>query len=197
MVAFRNAYSVCNEGNDSQPTDNQLISDCRQGKAAAWKGLVERYGNLVYSVCRSAGLPEVDASEVTQQTFCILQDSLDRLKPDSRLGPWLATVARRHSWRVLARRKRETPEAPDELSERFEAGQEETSGPPSWELLEWLHHGLSLLDKRCRDLLTELYLRKEPASYEEVAARLTIAVGSIGPTRARCLGKLRGLLESA
>lgn len=185
------------EEKKNQATDAQLLVQCRRGEAAAWKELVGRYGNLVYSVCRSTGLSEVDASEVTQQTFCILQDSLDRLKPDSRLGPWLATVARRHSWRVLARQNRESPEAPDELTERAEALSEEGSGTASWERLEWLHHGLSLLDERCRKLLTALYLGSDPASYEGVAQQLNIAMGSIGPTRARCLKKLRGFLESA
>jgi RNA polymerase sigma factor (sigma-70 family) len=182
---------------EHEPTDGELIQRCRGGQGSAWKALVARYGTLVYSVCRSTGLTEADASDITQQTFCILHDSLDRLKPETRLGPWLATVARRHSWRVRARLQREAPEAPDELTRHVEAGDEEAEKAPAWERLEWLHHGLSLLDERCRKLLTELYLRAEPAPYEAVARRLKIAVGSIGPTRARCLAKLRGLLEPA
>lgn len=183
-------------GEDPQPTDAELIASCRGGQASAWKALVARYGNLVYSVCRSAGLSEADASDITQQTFCILHDSLDRLRAETRLGPWLATVARRHSWRVRARQKREAPEAPDELAGRLEAVSEEGDAVAAWEQLEWVHHGLSLMDQRCRDLLTELYLRPEAASYNEVARRFNIPVGSIGPTRARCLEKLRTLLES-
>jgi RNA polymerase sigma factor (sigma-70 family) len=180
----------------SQPTDAELLADCRGGHASAWKELVARYGSLVFSVCRSTGLSEADASDVTQQTFCILHDSIDRLKADSRLGPWLATVARRHSWRVRSRQKREAPEAPDELTQRVEATDGAGGGSAAWEQLEWLHHGLSLMDERCRELLTELYLGPEPASYEDIARRFKIAVGSIGPTRARCLKKLRELLES-
>jgi RNA polymerase sigma factor (sigma-70 family) len=183
-------------GQPPQPTDTELIASCRRGSASAWKALVARYGSLVYSVCRATGLGEADASDITQQTFCMLHDSLDRLHAETRLGPWLATVARRHSWRVRARHKREAPEAPDELSQRLEASGPQAAEPAAWEQLEWLHHGLSLMDARCRDLLTELYLRPEPASYEEVARRFQIAVGSIGPTRARCLEKLRALLES-
>lgn len=183
-------------GDHPQPTDSELIAGCRAGDGAGWKAVVARFGNLVYSVCRSTGLSEADASDITQQTFCILHDSLDRLHTDTRLGPWLATVARRHSWRVRARQKREAVEAPDELAQRFEASSKEVGESAAWEQLEWLHHGLSLIDERCRELLTELYLRPEPATYEAVAQRLDIAVGSIGPTRARCLEKLRQLLES-
>jgi RNA polymerase sigma factor (sigma-70 family) len=182
---------------EQSPTDGELIERCRGGHGPAWRALVGRYGTLVFSVCRSTGLSEADASDITQQTFCILHDSLDRLKPETRLGPWLATVARRHSWRVRARLKREAPEDPAELTRQAEGDDEESAKAPAWERLEWLHHGLSLLDERCRKLLTELYLRAEPAPYEAVARRLKIAVGSIGPTRARCLSKLRGLLEPA
>lgn len=183
-------------GEQSQPTDAELLDRCRAGHAAAWEALVARYSNLVFSVCRSTGLPEADSSDVTQQTFCILHDSLDRLKGDTRLGPWLATVARRHSWRVRARQQREAPESPDELAQRAEAQDEGADEAAAWEQLEWLHHGLSLIDERCRELLTELYLRPEPASYETVARRFDMSVGSIGPTRARCLQKLRERLET-
>jgi RNA polymerase sigma factor (sigma-70 family) len=184
-------------GEQFSPTDAELISSCRRDDVAAWQALVGRYGSMVYSVCRASGLGEADAADITQQTFSILHDSLDRLAADTRLGGWLATVARRHCWRLRARQQRETAEAPDELARRIEAGSDAAEVPAAWEQLEWLHHGLSLLDERCRELLTELYLRPEPADYAEVAKRLQMAVGSIGPTRARCLEKLRALLESA
>lgn len=187
---------MCMAGKDPQPTDAELLADCRGGRVPAWKALVARHGRFVYSVCRAAGLSEADASDVTQQTFCILHESMDRLNSETRLGPWLATVARRHSWRVRARLKREAPEAPEELNQHVSAFSEAAAEPATWEQLEWLHHGLSLMDERCRELLTDLYLRPEPASYEDVARRFNIAVGSIGPTRARCLKKLRELLES-
>jgi RNA polymerase sigma factor (sigma-70 family) len=183
-------------GEQPEPTDAELLASCRKGRASAWKELITRYGSLVYSVCRATGLSEADASDITQQTFCILHESVDRLDGELRLGPWLATVARRHSWRVRNRQKREAPASPDELAQRLEASSGEADEAAAWEQLEWLHHGLSLMDERCRELLTELYLRPEPASYEEVAGRFKIALGSIGPTRARCLKKLRELLES-
>lgn len=182
---------------ETNSDDAVLIADCRARRAGAWEAVVARYGGFVYTVCRSTGLGEVDAAEVVQQTFGILYDSLDRLKAQTRLGPWLATVARRHSWRIRARQQREAAEAPDVLAERVEAlGEGTAQGGETWELLEWLNHGLAQIDRRCRDLLTELYLKAEPTAYEAVAARFGIALGSIGPTRARCLEKLRGLLET-
>lgn len=178
-------------------TDSELLSRCSGGDSAAWKELIRRYGDFVFSVCRSTGLSETDASDVTQQTFCLLRDNLGRLKGETRLGGWLATVARRHSWRVRGKQQREMAVDPEELSQRIESNHQERSASPAFDRLEWLHHGLSLLGERCRDLLTELYIREESSSYEAVAKRLNIAVGSIGATRARCLAKLRSLLESA
>ena len=180
----------------AQPGDSELLLRCAGGDAAAWRLLVGRYGEFVYSVCRATGLSDADASDVTQQTFCILKDSLAGLGEESRLGGWLATVARRHSWRVLARVRREVAVAPEEIREQLEGQDVEGSSSAGWEQLEWLHHGLSLMDERCRGLLTELYLRPEALPYESVAVRLGIPLGSIGPTRARCLQKLRTLLES-
>ncbi len=64
-----------------------------------------------------------------------------------------------------------------------------------WVRLEWLYDGLLEMDVRCRDLLIALYLSGEQVSYEEVARRLGRPIGSIGPTRARCLERLRKILE--
>lgn len=118
------------------------------------------------------------------------------MKGETRLGGWLATVARRHSWRLIAKRQREVAVDPEELSRRIESDHQDRSASPVFDRLEWLHHGLSRLGERCRNLLTELYLREESPTYEAVAGRLNMPVGSIGATRARCLAKLRELLES-
>ena len=64
-----------------------------------------------------------------------------------------------------------------------------------WELTEWLDHGLIMIGEPCRDLLSALYLEPEQPSYAEVAARMGMAVGSVGPTRIRCLERLRQVLD--
>ena len=145
---------------------------------------------------RRYGLSREDAADITQLTFTILVQSMDTLPEDSRLGAWLVTVARRHTWRLLNRKRREgeaeehgrSSEAPELLSN---SGTEDLE---HWELTEWLNHGLSVVDKTCRDLLSALYLEPEQPSYAEVAARLGMAVGSVGPTRIRCLKRLREML---
>jgi RNA polymerase sigma factor (sigma-70 family) len=158
--------------------------------------LLDRYERLVFSVPRRYGLSREDAADITQLTFTILVQSMDTLPEDSRLGAWLVTVARRHTWRLLNRKRREE-EAEEHGRSSEGPGLLSNSGTEDlehWELTEWLNHGLSVVDKTCRDLLSALYLEPEQPSYAEVAARLGMAVGSVGPTRIRCLKRLREIL---
>jgi DNA-directed RNA polymerase specialized sigma24 family protein len=96
---------------------------------------------------------------------------------------------------VLERRRRENL-ADESLSEDValpdEASQSEKE---RWELINWLHDGLSQLDEPCRALLLALYFDPERPSYSDVAARLGLPVGSIGPKRARCLRRLREIMR--
>jgi RNA polymerase sigma factor (sigma-70 family) len=150
----------------------------------------------VFSVPRRYGLSREDAADITQFTFTILVQSMDTLPEDSNLRAWLASVARRHTWRLLNRKRRE------EAGEHGSSNQDApllSSGISEdlehWELAEWLNQGLSLVSKTCRELLYALYLEPEQPSYAEVAARLGIAIGSVGPTRIRCLKRLRQVLS--
>jgi RNA polymerase sigma factor (sigma-70 family) len=147
-------------------------------------------------VPRRYGLSGEDAADITQLTFTILVQSIDTLPPDSSLGAWLATVARRHTWRLLRRKRRaEGSEHGNSTDQRTLLSTSDSEDLERWELAEWLHHGLSLLSKACRDILSALYLEPEQPSYAEIAVRLGMAVGSVGPTRIRCLKRLRKVLS--
>lgn len=184
-----------------EPTDRDLILGCRAGRTAAWKALLLRYERLVYSIPLRYGLSRDDAADVSQITFSILIDAIDNLPEDSRLGGWLATVARRHTWRLMERRRREGFGSVDHLegAELAETAAALGAGDPDsiehWELSRWLETGLESLGGRCQKLLEHLYFHPDEPSYEEVSTKLGIPVGSIGPTRARCLKRLRKLLE--
>ncbi len=179
-------------------SDRDLIRRCRQGNAGAWRRVLDNYERLVYSIPLRYGLSQDDAADVTQITFTILLQSLDTLPDDSRLGPWLATVARRHTWRLLERNRRET------ASERLEdtrlaqsavlLGKHDADSIEHWELTEWLDTGLSKISESCRELLLTLYFQPEQPSYAEIVDRLGMPLGSIGPTRARCLKRLKQVL---
>jgi RNA polymerase sigma factor (sigma-70 family) len=171
-------------------TDHDLIRACREGDPGAWERLLDKYERLVFSISLNFGLTTDDAADVAQITFTILLQNLDTLPDEIRLASWLTTVARRHSWRLLARDRRESVNPEADL-----AGTETLVGivddSERWELAEWLSYGLSLLDERCRQLLLALYFDVEQPSYAQVADQLNIPVGSIGPTRARCLKQMR------
>jgi RNA polymerase sigma factor (sigma-70 family) len=160
----------------------------------AWKKLLDKYERIVYSVPRRYGLSVDDAADVTQLTFTILVESIDKLPEDSRLGGWLTTVARRHTWRLLERNRRlgvdKYGTVEGSIASPAGAGTVE-----SWELAEWLDQGLSKLGEMCRNLLFALYLDPEQPSYAQVASRLKMAVGSVGPTRMRCLERLRRMMD--
>lgn len=157
--------------------------------------VLERYERLVYSIPLSYGLAADDAADITQITFTLLLQALEGLRADTRLAGWLATVARRHTWRWVAQHRREAVGAGGDLAE--DEGLGGAANPTErWEQLAWLDHGLNLLDERCRRLLLSLYFEPEQPSYADVAARLNMPVGSIGPTRARCLERMRQLLTA-
>ena len=125
-------------------------------------------------------------------------DSLDSLDPDSHLSAWLCTVAKRHTWRLLEKQRREQIGRDEDLRETavFIPDLRSQRQMERWEAVEWLEQGLALLDDRCRELLLALYFSPEPPAYSDVAEALDMAVGSIGPTRARCLQRLKERLES-
>jgi RNA polymerase sigma factor (sigma-70 family) len=175
--------------------DRDLILDCRNGDVGAWQRLLDKYERLVFSVPRRYGLSREDAADITQLTFTILFQNMETLPENSILGAWLITVARRHTWRLLDRKRREEAGAYGDSNDRISMlANTGTDDVERWELTEWLEHGLSLVGKPCRDLLSALYLDPKQPSYAEVAARLGMAVGSVGPTRIRCLKRLRQAL---
>lgn len=180
--------------------DRALLEGCRRGDAGAWGDLLAAYERLVFSIPRSYGLDVDDASDVSQQTFAALLTGLGSLDDDERVLSWLGTVARRKTWRVIERRRRDRQhvsslDAAAAAGDPFSDPADPADQFETFTVRSWLGDGLLALDARCRELLTALYLDSDEPSYARVAQRMGLAVGSIGPSRARCLGRLRALLE--
>jgi RNA polymerase sigma factor (sigma-70 family) len=179
-------------------SDRDLIRRCREGSAGSWHQLLNKYERLVYSVPLRYGLSRDDAADIAQITFTILIQSLNNLSEDSHLGPWLVTVARRHTWRLLERNRREGAserlEGKDVAESAVLLGKSEADSVEHWELTQWLEAGLSKIGASCRELLLALYFQPERSSYAEVATLLKMPIGSIGPRRSRCLKSLRRAL---
>lgn len=169
----------------------RLVVRCRRGDDAAWRQMVDLHQNLVYSVVRRMGLNDDECGDVFQQTFLALYRSLDRIEDAGRIPKWLAVTASREALKQR-RNRSSTP-----LSEDLEAVLESEEASAEALAIEGVEaDGVRLalmeLGGRCKELLTHLYI--EELSYQELAEK-GFPMGSIGPTRARCLEKLRRILE--
>lgn len=172
-------------------SDNaELLVGCRDGDHRAWEQIVDRYERLVYAIPLREGLRRDDAADVTQETFAALVDSLDRIKDPDRLGYWLMTVARRLTWRVRHGQRHGVIDL-DEIA--ADDGPSIVDGTLH---AVWVHEAITRLDDPCRSLVLSLFFDPSEPSYGEIALRLGRPLGSVGPLRARCLGRLREILEA-
>ena len=183
-------------------SDLQLVLDCRRGDQLAWEKLIQRYQRLIYTIPLRAGLDEDQAAEIFQDVFTTLFEKLNDIEEPERLQAWLVTTARRKTWRFISKagRARVVDVSGSQTIDEIEVVVRDETPLPDEQLLmlEEQHRirlAVSLLDARCRTLVEMLFYRSEPLSYQEIAAALEIPEGSVGPTRARCLGKLLRLLQ--
>jgi RNA polymerase sigma factor (sigma-70 family) len=195
--------SNSSEEDTLKPSNEALVRACRANDPLAWEALIARFQRLVYSIPIRAGLDQDRAAEVFQHVFEQLLTHLDQIEKPEQLGAWLATTARRETWR-LYRREAGAQSLPLVADDDFgaEIDQLPCRTPLPDEVLLQLEEqnrirlAIDALDERCCSLLTMLFYRPDPPSYTEIAITLRMAEGSIGPTRARCLQKLRYLLDS-
>ena len=177
------------------PDVSALVRAAATGDQSAWNAIVERFSSLVWATARAHRLSRDDASDVAQTTWLRLVEHLDRIREPDRLGAWLATTARHESLRVIRRGARELPSDEADL---FEAPADESLDRllvvPERDGLLW--RAFAKLSERCKSLLRLLMADEEP-TYEEVGAALGMPIGAIGPTRGRCLDRLRGSVEIA
>jgi RNA polymerase sigma factor (sigma-70 family) len=173
-----------------------LVERAAAGDWEAWSELVDRFASLIWSVTRSVGLNASDAADVSQTTWLRFCEHLGDLNDPSRAGAWLATTARREAIRVSRLGARQvvvdpwtwlerTDLAADGVDQRLLAGERDMT----------VQYALAVLPERCRALLLAA-VEDPPVPYQELAGRLGMAIGSVGPTRARCLEKLRQVIDN-
>jgi RNA polymerase sigma factor (sigma-70 family) len=164
-----------------------LLLRARTGDGAAWAALTRRYSNMLWAIARTHGLGDADAADVVQTTWLRLVERLDRIRKPDRVGAWLAVTARRESLRLARYQGRDHPAggtlslipapapAPDDICVERER-------------LRLVMAAIQALPELCRHVLRLCALSP---GYAEIAAALDIPIGSVGPTRARCLSSLR------
>src|SRR4051812_2589064 len=166
---------------------NEMVAAAGGGDEAAWSDLVARFRGRVIRVARAHGLDPYQADDVAQETWLRLYRSLDSARDPFSLGAWIETTARREGLRALVGRRREEltgDEAGVERTERDDNGADLEDGKPA------LARGLRKLNRRQRTLMESLLAEPAP-SYADVSTRVGIPIGSIGPTRGRCVKRLR------
>ncbi len=172
-----------------------LLERAAGGEQSAWDQLVTRYDGLVRSVARSFRLQPADVHDVAQTTWLRLVLNLHSIQDPDRLAGWLAVTASRESLAVLRRASRqglmtgvdETPD-PDPAKDVEMSVENRDTGQALWA-------AVAELPPRQRSLLIALF-RDELESYQDVAARCAMPIGSIGPTRARALSRLKRKLAA-
>lgn len=171
------------------------LAAAAQGDQKGWESIVTEYSGLVWSIARAHRLSAADAADVFQGTWLRLVEHLSRIRDGSRLGAWLATTARREALMLLRRSGRDVPfdfadnlgDSPDEavgLEEHLISNEER----------QLLRQAFIRLSANCQRLLRVVFA-DPPPRYAEVSAALDIPIGSIGPTRARCLSSLQSILN--
>ena len=180
-------------------TAGALVRAAAEGDQVAWGALVERFSGLVWAVARAHRLSKADAADVSQTTWMRLVEHLGDIRQPERVGAWLSATARHECLRVIRKSGRAVPTELDddhladtgvevelELDARLDAAQYHQA----------LGAALDRLPERGRALLRVLMADPAP-SYAEAAAALGMPIGSLGPTRARCLERLRNSPELA
>ena len=168
----------------------------RDGDEGALEELVRMLSPVLWQVVRATGLDTTLAEDVVQATWLALVKSADSISTPQAVAGWLCTTARREAWRVSKKDRRETATEDDALAPALP----HTSSPESAVVLAddqaRLLACLERLNERCRRLLRIVAAGARP-DYQEISRTLGMPVGSIGPTRARCLEKLRDELVLA
>jgi RNA polymerase sigma factor (sigma-70 family) len=174
-----------------------LVKRAAAGDQRAWERLVDQYARLIWAMTRDFRLTESDASDVAQATWLRLLEHIDGLQHPDRVGSWLAVTARHECLRALAARKKTVP-VDDDLALNDAAAHQPHLDERllAEERAQTVRAAVARLPLQWRQLIG-LLMADPPASYAEISDQLGLPIGSIGPTRGRCLARLRVLLQAS
>ncbi len=174
-----------------------LVRRAADGDLKAWDRLVDQFARLIWSITVEFKLSESDAADVAQTTWLRLLEHIDRIEYPDRVGSWLAATARNECLRSLAARKRVVLGHDDvEFDGAVAHGPDIDERLLADESAQVVRDALSRLPRRWQRLL-EMLMADPPVPYADISDELGLPIGSIGPTRGRCLAQLRVLLQAS
>lgn len=181
-----------------EATTSELLARAGARDAEAWAGIVQRYERLVWSIARSFRYDDATTADVVQTVWLRLAEHCGRIRDPERLASWLGTTCRNECLSI-ARRHREVCD--ETVLDRIDNQGRGRHGEVDErhmedEMQNEALRAFSRLPAACQELL-RLLCADPPLDYQSIAALTGRAVGSIGPTRQRCLGKLRELMVTA
>ena len=170
----------------------ELVDGAMKGDQAAWNELVRRFMPVVTAVARRHRLSQADTADVNQTVWLRVVEHLAELREARALPKWIAVVTRNECLRVLTAGNRVSPLDLEDGAEPLPRIPDPDVDEPVLraERVHVLRTAFATLSARCRDLLS-LLMTDPPVSYTDISTRLGMPIGSIGPTRIRCLGNLR------
>lgn len=177
--------------------DARLVRECLDGNEEAWSALIDKYKSLIFSIPIKYGFSQDDATDIFQSVCLEMLSELPKLREAQALPKWIMQITAHKCFHRKQQQQRvELSDPNDEVLERstpsraveiLRQAEEEHS----------LRQAMAELPERCRQLVHMLFFVEPARPYQEIAAELGIAVGSIGFIRQRCLEKLRKrLLET-
>jgi RNA polymerase sigma factor (sigma-70 family) len=184
-------------------TDEELLAACVRGEHAAWDALVDRYAALIYSIPLKYGLSDADAADVFQGVCITLLEKLGTIREARTLPAWIMTTTTRQCWALLRQRRRELARSAGSDALELETDPIDPEPLPDEAVLaverqHLLRAAIDQLAPNCQRLVEALFSDStHPMSYQELADGLGVPLNSLGPTRSRCLAKLRRLLDDA
>lgn len=170
--------------------DAALVDGIRGGDEACWRELIDRHSGLVWRVARAVVNDDHAATDAMQTAWLRLLENIDRISDPRAVKGWLCTTARREAIALSKKAARQRPEEPTVWLLDQPSGDDADPGEltATTEQNATVLGELRKLSERCQQLLT---LHAHKVSYEEISLVMEMPIGSIGPTKTRCLDQLR------
>ncbi|MCA9728642.1 MAG: sigma-70 family RNA polymerase sigma factor [Candidatus Eisenbacteria bacterium] len=181
-------------------SSESLLAACLTGDERAWDEMIRRFANLIYSTILRTDLPTEEVEEAFQASIVAIHQQLGTLRDPARIVPWIIGISYRQAINRIRARRRESVGAVSHAMLEASGLVPEVGDLPDQqrvrlELAHRVQRAMESLPERCRSLLHSLFFEDPSPEYAEIADRYGIPIGSIGPTRARCLDKMRQAIE--